>query len=550
MGCAGSVPANGDRGGPVLTGNSSNHVNGGGKENYHSDVGNEGSALVSRLTRKSSAKDFTRQYDMSEATELGHGACGSVIAVRRRDTGEMYAMKTISLDSMGVDTFEELNLEMDIQKKLDHPNICKIVESFEDKRRGIMYIVMELCTGGSLVSRIKSHRNGFGERAAATLMEKMLSAIIYCHRHGVVHRDIKLDNMIYEHDGEDAELKLIDFGFAQKVRRGREGMWDQLGTPSYMAPELWSDVEVEYDSSVDTWALGVVTYMLLSGRRPFDHPNKNVKKRIICEDELQFPSPHWDRISADAKDFCHRMMRKRPGDRMSAAEAAKHPWIKKNSLHRASSGGISAALEMKAHNEIVQSLEAFSAADGMAKLALQVIAFTTPPQKLEELRQLFQKMDEDDSGTISIDEFRKAFDEHPDIPSKRIQEMFDQMDVDGSGSVDYTEFLAATLASSKQFNENSSSILAAFNLLDTDHNGYINEADLQAAFDNKLDSKMVGLILKNADDSGLVDFDAFKRSLLNLLTDSKTFDKTTTILEKVKNTSEASFTKPKPKETD
>ena len=260
MGCAGSVPANGDRGGPVLTGNSSNHVNGGGKENYHSDVGNEGSALVSRLTRKSSAKDFTRQYDMSEATELGHGACGSVIAVRRRDTGEMYAMKTISLDSMGVDTFEELNLEMDIQKKLDHPNICKIVESFEDKRRGIMYIVMELCTGGSLVSRIKSHRNGFGERAAATLMEKMLSAIIYCHRHGVVHRDIKLDNMIYEHDGEDAELKLIDFGFAQKVRRGREGMWDQLGTPSYMAPELWSDVEVEYDSSVDTWALGVVTY--------------------------------------------------------------------------------------------------------------------------------------------------------------------------------------------------------------------------------------------------------------------------------------------------
>merc|ERR1719473_360348 len=186
----------------------------------------------------------------------------------------------------------------------------------------------------------------------------------------------------------------------------------------------------------------------------------------------------------------------------------------------------------------------------MAKLALQVIAFTTPPQKLEELRSLFHKMDEDDSGTISIHEFRKAFETYPEIPSKRIQEMFDSMDVDGSGSVDYTEFLAATLASSKAFNENSSSILAAFNLLDSDHNGFINEADLQGAFNNKLAHADVKLILKNADDRGRVDFDAFKRSLLSMLTDSKTFNKTTTILEKVKNTSEASFTKPKPKESD
>merc|ERR1719224_218207 len=129
---------------------------------------------------------------------------------------------------MGVDTFEELNLEMDIQKKLDHPNICKIIESFEDPRRGIMYIVMELCTGGSLVSRIRSHRNGFGERSAATLVEKMLSSIIYCHHHGVVHRDIKLDNFIYENESEDAELKLIDFGFAFDITPGgRESMFDQ-----------------------------------------------------------------------------------------------------------------------------------------------------------------------------------------------------------------------------------------------------------------------------------------------------------------------------------
>lgn len=550
MGCAGSVPAEDVR---IQTNASSQSRRSDEPSkpplrNYHSDISNESSALVGRLAKQGSVKDFQRKYDLSEAAELGHGACGSVMAVRRRDTGEMYAMKTISLDSMGVDTFQELNVEIEIQKKLDHPNICKIIESFEDPRRGIMYIVMELCTGGSLVSRIRSHRNGFNERAAATLVEKMLSAIIYCHRHGVVHRDIKLDNMIYEDEGEDAELKLIDFGFAQKVRRGREGMWDQLGTPSYMAPELWSDVEVEYDSSVDTWALGVVTYMLLSGRRPFDHPNKREKKRIICEDPLQFPSPHWDKISNDAKDFCSKLMMKRPAERMNAASAVKHPWIKKHSLMRASSGGISASEEIAKHGEIVAALEAFAEADGITKLAMQVIAFTTPPAKLEELRQLFQKMDTDDSGTIGIAEFTKSFEHHPEIPSKRIKEMFDQMDIDGSGQVDYTEFLAATLASNKNFNAQSGSILAAFNILDTDNDGFIDEADLQRCFNNKLDKKSCELILKTADAQGRLKFDSFKRSMLHMLKESETYEKTTDILAKVKNTSEASFARVRPRD--
>merc|ERR1719478_335163 len=113
-------------------------------------------------------------------------------------------------------TLEELRAEIETQRSLDHPNIVKIHESFEDSERRRIHIVMELCTGGSLVSRMKEH--GYGERAAAALVEKMLSAVLYCHRHGIVHRDIKLDNMLYEDSREDAELKLIDFGFASSVQ--------------------------------------------------------------------------------------------------------------------------------------------------------------------------------------------------------------------------------------------------------------------------------------------------------------------------------------------
>ena len=147
----------------------------------------------------------------------------------------------VSLEGMAAHSMAELRQEIAVQKSLDHPNIVKVFETFEDPRRQELHIIMEMCTGGALVSRMKTHRHGYGERAAATLLEKMLSATMYCHKHGVVHRDIKLDNFIYENEAEDAELKLIDFGFASFVAPGKESMWDQIGTPSYMAPELWSE---------------------------------------------------------------------------------------------------------------------------------------------------------------------------------------------------------------------------------------------------------------------------------------------------------------------
>ena len=211
---------------------------------HPSDIDNEHTALTSGLIHRANVSQMHEKYDTSKAAELGRGACGSVVAVRRKDTNDMFAMKTVTLESMGCANFDELLVELNVQKRLDHPNIARIIESFEDERHGVMYIVMELCAGGSLVSRMRKHRHGYTERMAATIIEKTLSAIVYCHHHGVVHRDIKLDNIMYEKDSDDGELKLIDFGFAMEVKRGAVSMWDQLGTPSYMAPELWQVREV------------------------------------------------------------------------------------------------------------------------------------------------------------------------------------------------------------------------------------------------------------------------------------------------------------------
>merc|ERR1711990_1337022 len=114
------------------------------------------------------------------------------------------------------------------------------------------------------------------------------------------------------------------------------------------------------------------------------------------------------------------------------------------------------------------------------------MAFTTPPAKLDELRQLFHKIDEDQSGTISKEEFAKAMECHPELHPKRVEHLFETLDFSGTGQIEYNAFIAATLASQDRL-ATSKSILAAFNTLDVDHDGYITKADLHDAFSGQLD---------------------------------------------------------------
>jgi len=431
----------------------------------------------------------------------------------------MFALKKVSFDSMDANSWAELEAEVDTQKQLVHPNVARIIESFKDTKNHQMFIVMELCTGGSLVSRMKRHRHGYTEKSAASMIEKVLSAVTYCHHHGIIHRDIKLDNIMYESDAEDGELKLIDFGFAAAVKKGSEGMFDQLGTPSYMAPELWSDQEKEYDSSVDVWAIGVLTYLLLCGRRPFDHPNRAEKKRMIEHDKLQFPSGgNWDKVSQSAKDFCQALMQKKPKDRLSAEQALKHPWIQNHSTVHS---GPDAAHSLLDHDEVFQSLQSYSDVDQLARLSLQVMAFNTPPDKIHELRDMFTKFDTDDSGTISLAEFKQGVTAaHPEMPEEKVEAMFKSLDFEKTGEIEYVEFIAATLASQKNLHTDSS-IMAAFNVLDANHDGKITKQDLDTAFSGQLDPRVSEALLKHRDDSGSVNFESFERALLSMFTEAE-----------------------------
>lgn len=206
-------------------------------------------------------RTLDQAYDTDESWQLGRGCFGRVFTVRSRQTDEVFAVKTVPLQDLCEADLAQLRTEIAIQSKLEHPNIVRIYEVFEDSWDAEMHLVMELCEQ-CLMSRLQHNPDGYDEQRVAVMVGQMLSAVLYCHRHGIVHRDIKLQNFMYASSAPDAELKLIDFGFACEVEGGGEAeqMNERLGTPSYMAPELCVPPPLSYDSKVDMWALGVVTY--------------------------------------------------------------------------------------------------------------------------------------------------------------------------------------------------------------------------------------------------------------------------------------------------
>ncbi len=204
-------------------------------------------------------------------------------------------------------------------------------------------------TGGSLHKALQHHPHGFPEHEAKALVKRMLGAVLYLHHNGVVHRDIKVENFMFDRPGKDAQLKLCDFGFAAHVTPDHQMMKGRMGTPTYMAPELWVK-HMEYTSAVDMWAIGVTAYFLLSGTRPFHHRDIETKIKLIKEATPDFASGPWKRISSQAKDFCRQLLQKDPDERMTASEALNHPWIE----HLDESAEIAASVD---DHHIVDSLK-------------------------------------------------------------------------------------------------------------------------------------------------------------------------------------------------
>ncbi|XP_029041061.1 calcium/calmodulin-dependent protein kinase I isoform X1 [Osmia lignaria lignaria] len=254
---------------------------------------------------------------------LGTGAFSEVrLADSKEKPGQMFAVKIIDKKALKGKE-DSLENEIRVLRRLTHPNIVQLLETFEDKHK--VYLVMELVTGGELFDRIVE-KGSYTEKDASGLIRQVLEAVDYMHDQGVVHRDLKPENLLYYSPDEDSKIMISDFGLSKMEDSGI--MATACGTPGYVAPEVLA--QKPYGKAVDVWSIGVISYILLCGYPPFyDENDANLFAQIL-KGEFEFDSPYWDDISDSAKDFIHKLMCVNVEVRYTCKQALAHPWISGN----------------------------------------------------------------------------------------------------------------------------------------------------------------------------------------------------------------------------
>lgn len=215
-----------------------------------------------------------KDYTIGEV--VGSGAFASVRKVKSKTNGQIRALKIIKKQKN--QNSARMYLEVEILKKLIHPNIMQIFEFYEDKKN--FYIITEFCEGGELFDKI-IEKGSFSENEAAWIMKQLLSAVNYIHSNNIVHRDLKPENILLD-TKKDNIIKIIDWGTARFFDRNKK-MNRINGTPYYIAPEVLAE---KYDEKCDIWSCGVIMYIMLCGYPPFNAESDDLILEKIKKENL------------------------------------------------------------------------------------------------------------------------------------------------------------------------------------------------------------------------------------------------------------------------
>jgi calcium-dependent protein kinase len=447
------------------------------------------------LVNEHRTEPITQFYKVDKA-KLGEGSFGSVCKATHKDTQKVIAVKNIAKKNLkDAQKFKE---EVQLMKELDHPNIVRIFETFEDSR--CLYLIMELCEGGELFDKIID-LGYFSEHDAATCLSQILSAIFYLHKHMITHRDLKPENFLLETKAKDSPLKVIDFGLSCKFTAGKP-LTTKAGTPYYVAPQV---LQGSYDHKADVWSCGVLLYVLLCGYPPFYGDNDGQILAMVKKGEFDFPPEEWDEVSNDAKELVGKLLAFDPAKRPECEEALAHGWFAKNK---------DPANKESLKGNFMGKLKTFHKSGKLKKVALTAIARTLPAKEIKELTDAFKALDVNGDGTLTYQEVVETMKTQKlEVPADLLEIMKD-IDSDGSGQIDYTEFVAATLDKRMYISKENAWI--AFRQFDLDGDGKISPEELQQVLGadgvgDHFDTAKVAEMIKEADTNGdgVISFEEF-----------------------------------------
>ena len=268
-------------------------------------------------------KSLFDKYEVKQ--KIGKGKFGLVKFGINKETKKPVAIKIMAKKNMDKSDLELAKVEIDILKIGQHPNIIKLYDIYENEN--YIYIIMEYCSGGDLLSYFEYNEYELPEEKVCEIIHKLSMAIYYLHSYGIVHRDLKPENILMTDLSPKADIRLLDFGLS-KIIGNDEKCTEPYGTLSFVAPEVLQGKP--YDKSVDLWSIGIITFLLLCGYLPFDdkHSEREIARQTI-QDPVPFEDKIWNKYSPEAKTFVEGLLQKKPEKRYSIKEILEHPWIKK-----------------------------------------------------------------------------------------------------------------------------------------------------------------------------------------------------------------------------
>ena len=431
--------------------------------------------------------DITQFYEVQK--KIGEGAYGKIYKVRNKQSGDIRAMKQITktkITDMG-----KFQTEIKILSMLDHPNIVRLFEVIEDDK--YYNLLEELCTGGELLKRAQTRQ--LKEKDIARIFNQIMSGVAYIHGMGIVHRDLKLENILFSSEDPMSPIKIIDFGFSvfmgkanekdldknKEKEKDKEGdntdlkkfgfkrLKSKVGTLYYISPEI---IKGNYDEKCDIWACGVILYILLAGYPPFSGNTDKEVYNLITNIKYDFDKEHWKNISKYAKELIKNMLTPAK-NRFSAKQVLSSKWLEiklKDNIE----DNINNILDYK-------QISKFKTYSKLKKAILTFIASRLSVEESSIIRNIFFNIDEDKNGYISFEDFRKYLINEYDIDDlveneEELKTGFEGVDIDHNNQIDYTEFLAANL--DEKIFLKTEKLKEAFRIFDINDNGAIKREDI------------------------------------------------------------------------
>ncbi|KAJ6400779.1 hypothetical protein OIU84_016247 [Salix udensis] len=379
------------------------------------------------------SKNFGAKYELGKEIGRGHfGHTCSATVKKGELKDQTVAVKIISKAKMTTAiSIEDVRREVKILRGLSgHRHLVKFYDACEDANN--VYIVMELCEGGELLDRILARGGRYTEEDAKAIIVQILCVVAFCHLQGVVHRDLKPENFLFTSSSEDTDMKLIDFGLSDFIRPD-ERLNDIVGSAYYVAPEV---LHRSYSLEADIWSIGVITYILLCGSRPFWARTESGIFRAVLRSDPNFEDLPWPSVTPEAKDFVKRLLNKDYRKRMTAVQALTHPWLRDDSR------------PINLDILIYKLVKAYLHATPFKHAALKALSKALTEDELVYLRAQFSLLEPNGDGSVSLDNFRMALERNATdaMRESRAPEILNAMESLAYRKMYFEEFCAAAIS--------------------------------------------------------------------------------------------------------